>query len=204
MEMGGIAFLHREDGCTMNNTSNGSVQKGKRVAVVRCTGGSRAARRGNPDCTGMDCRQAAEAYPQGILECAQGCLGLGSCVQVCKLGAIAIGRHGAAEVLPEKCVGCGLCVKACPQQLIALVPADTTITVRCSNRDGGAVARKACSVSCIACRICERSCPAGAIAIEDNRAVIDPERCISCGMCAVRCPRGVIVDRDGIFTVSHS
>ena len=183
------------------STSSRPVRREKRVAVVLCTGGGRTARREGVETARMDCRQALRAYPQGIMACAQGCLGLGSCAAACRLGAIAVGEQGAAEVLPEKCVGCGVCVKACPQNLIALVSADTTITARCSNRDGGAEARKACPVSCIACRICEKNCPAGAIAVVDNRAVIDGERCISCGMCAVRCPRGVIVDRDGIFSV---
>lgn len=174
----------------------------KRTAVVCCAGGNRAKRRVEQP-SQMDCAQAAQAYPEGLLECAQGCLGLGSCVAVCRLKAIHIGAHGAAVVDRDKCVGCGLCVKACPQSLIRLVDADTVITPRCSNRDAGPAARNACAVSCIACRICEKNCPADAISMEDNHAVIDPAKCISCGMCAVKCPRGVIVDADGIFTVAE-
>ncbi|MBM6927153.1 4Fe-4S binding protein [Pseudoflavonifractor phocaeensis] len=175
----------------------------KRIAVVYCTGGNRAKRRVQDDLTQMDCAQAVQAYPDGLLDCAQGCLGLGSCVAACRLKAIAIGPHGAALVDRDKCVGCGLCVKACPKSLIRLVDADTTITPRCSNQDAGPAARNACSVSCITCRICEKNCPADAITMEDNHAVIDPAKCISCGMCAVKCPRGVIVDADGVFTVNN-
>lgn len=174
----------------------------KRIAVVYCTGGSRAKRREQTGLSGMNCAQAVQAHPEGLLECAQGCLGLGSCVAACRLDAIHIGPHGAALVDRDKCVGCGLCVKACPQSLIRLVDADTIITPRCSNRDAGPAARNACAVSCIACGICQRSCPADAIVVEDNHAVIDPAKCISCGMCAVKCPRGVIVDANGIFTAA--
>ena len=173
-----------------------------RIAMVYCAGGSRAKRRGEADLSYLDCSMAKQAFADGVLECAQGCLGLGSCVEACRLDAIHIGVHGAAVVDREACVGCGLCVEACPQGLIRLVDADTTIVPRCSNQDAGPVARNACDVSCITCRMCERNCPAAAITMVDNHAVIDPERCISCGMCAVKCPRGVIVDADGVFTVA--
>jgi len=143
-----------------------------RIAMVYCAGGSRAKRRGEADLSYLDCSMAKQAFADGVLECAQGCLGLGSCVE------------------------------ACPQGLIRLVDADTTIVPRCSNQDAGPVARNACDVSCITCRMCERNCPAAAITMVDNHAVIDPERCISCGICAVKCPRGVIVDADGVFTVA--
>ena len=168
-----------------------------RIAMVYCTGGSRAKRREGGDLSYLDCRMAKQAYADGALECAQGCLG----VEACRLDAIHIGPHGAAVVDRNACVGCGLCVEACPQNLIRLVDADTVITPRCSNQDAGPVARNACDVSCIACRICEKNCPADAITMENNHAVIHPERCVSCGMCAVKCPRGVIVDANGIFTV---
>ena len=174
----------------------------QKIAVVFCTGGDRANRRTEASTLGLDCRRAAEAFPEGLLECAQGCLGLGTCVDACPLEAIHIGPHGAALVDRARCVGCGVCVSVCPRKVIHLVDADTTILPRCSNQDAGPVARKACDVSCITCRICEKNCPAGAISMVDNHAAIDPERCVSCGMCAVKCPRGVIVDADGIFTVS--
>lgn len=173
-----------------------------KVAVVCCTGGDRAKRRTEASTLGLDCRRAAEAFSEGLLECTQGCLGLGTCVDVCPLEAIHIGPHGAALVDRERCVGCGVCVQACPRKVIRLVDASTTILPRCSNQDAGPTARKVCEVSCITCRICEKNCPADAISMVDNHAMIDPEKCASCGMCAVKCPRGVIVDADGMFTVS--
>lgn len=98
------------------------------IAMVYCTGGSRAKRREGGDLSYLDCRMAKQAYADGVLECAQGCLGLGSCVEACRLDAIHIGPHGAAVVDRNACVGCGLCVEACPQNLIRLVDADTVIT----------------------------------------------------------------------------
>lgn len=175
--------------------------KTKKVAMIYCQGGHRAKRTVSLEAMEGDCRQAVSDYPEGVLECAWGCIGRGSCVTACRLHAIVINDNGVAEVDRERCVGCGLCVKACPQQLIGLIIPENTIAPCCSNQAAGGVARKQCEVSCIGCRICEKNCPAGAISVIDNCAVIDQERCIACGMCAVKCPRQVIVDADGIFTV---
>ena len=150
---------------------------------------------------GADCAQAAEKHPEGILKCRWGCIGLGSCVSVCRLGALHIGSRGAAEVDWEKCVGCGLCVKACPMHLIRLTEPEYNIHPACVNEDAGAETKGECQMGCIACGICERACPTQAISIIDNHAVIDEEKCIACGMCAVKCPRGVIRDQNGILTV---
>ena len=79
-----------------------------RIAMVYCAGGSRAKRRGEADLSYLDCSMAKQAFADGVLECAQGCLGLGSCVEACRLDAIHIGAHGAAVGDREACVGCGL------------------------------------------------------------------------------------------------
>ncbi|MFV0350775.1 MAG: 4Fe-4S binding protein [Oscillospiraceae bacterium] len=171
----------------------------KRVAMVLCCGGHEAAEKVERSSLTCDCKQAVENYPDGILECAWGCLGLGSCVAVCRFDAIVIGPRGVPEVDNEKCVGCGLCAKTCPKSLIAMNLPENTITPRCSIQEGAAAARKVCGASCIACRICEKNCPADAIHVIDNCAVIDETKCIACGMCAIKCPRGVIHDANGIF-----
>ena len=178
------------------------VQKRKKkVAVVQCAGGGRAeAVVSREELTG-DCRQALAEYLEGILKCKWGCLGLGSCVAACRLGAISINSRGTAEVDWEKCVGCGLCAKACPQELIRITAPEYPIYPACVNRDPGAQTKTYCASGCIACGICVKNCPADAIHIEENHAVIDPDRCIACGMCAVKCPRGAINDQNGIFTV---
>ena len=172
---------------------------GKYAAAVGCSGGELARRRIPREALTGDCRQALAEHPEGILECRWGCLGLGSCAAVCKLGAIKVGARGVAEVDRDKCVGCGLCVKACPQGIIRLVPREQNIVVGCSSRDSGPETRKACDAGCIACGICVKNCPMGAIRLEDNHPVIDESLCVSCGMCASKCPRGVIKDVYGIL-----
>lgn len=172
---------------------------GKYAAAVGCSGGELARRKIPREALTGDCRQALAEHPEGILECRWGCLGLGSCAAVCKLGAIKVGARGVAEVDRDKCVGCGLCVKACPQGIIRLVPREQNIVVGCSSRDSGPETRKACDAGCIACGICVKNCPMGAIRLEDNHPVIDESLCVSCGMCAAKCPRGVIKDVYGIL-----
>lgn len=172
---------------------------GKYAAAVGCSGGELARRKIPREALTGDCRQALAEHPEGILECRWGCLGLGSCAAVCKLGAIKVGARGVAEVDRDKCVGCGLCVKACPQGIIRLVPREQNIVVGCSSRDSGPETRKACDAGCIACGICVKNCPMGAIRFEDNHPVIDESLCVSCGMCASKCPRGVIKDVYGIL-----
>ena len=175
------------------------AQKAKKVAAVGCSGGELAKRKVPREALTGDCRQALADYPGGILECRWGCLGLGSCAEACKLGAIKVGAKGVAEVDRSKCIGCGLCVKACPQGIIRLVPAEQNIVVSCSSRDSGPETRKVCDAGCIACGICVKNCPMGAIRLEDNHPVIDESLCVSCGMCASKCPRGVIKDAFGIL-----
>ena len=172
---------------------------GKYAAAVGCSGGELARRKIPREVLTGDCRQALAEHPEGILECRWGCLGLGSCAAVCKLGARKVGARGVAEVDRDKCVGCGLCVKACPQGIIRLVPREQNIVVGCSSRDSGPETRKACDAGCIACGICVKNCPMGAIRLEDNHPVIDESLCVSCGMCASKCPRGVIKDVYGIL-----
>lgn len=75
-----------------------------------------------------------------------------------------------------------------------MVPVTSGFTVFCSNKDKGAVARKACKVACIGCRMCVKACPSDAITVSDFLAVIDPEKCTNCGECAKVCPQKCISD----------
>lgn len=43
-------------------------------------------------------------------------------------------------------------------------------------------------------KACMNSCHFGAISVEKNRAVIDPDKCRECGMCAKACPFNAIAD----------
>lgn len=57
--------------------------------------------------------------------------------------------------------------------------------------------------NCIACYACETVCPAGAITVEDNTFVINPELCNECQdnespRCIAICPE------EGVITSRHS
>ncbi len=161
------------------------------VAIVRCGGfGDKTSKILEYD--GVPTCKANKSMYNGAGACGHGCLGYGDCVSACNFNAIGI-VNGVAWVDRENCVGCGACTKACPNGLITLVPKSNLVYVACSSTDKGAVTRKACTAGCIACRKCEKTCKFDAIHIENNKAVIDPEKCKNCGMCAKECPDGSII-----------
>ena len=123
--------------------------------------------------------------------CAYGCMGLGSCVKVCKFDAIKI-ENGVAVVNPDLCVACGKCISTCPKKIIDLVPKKKKVKVQCSSKDMGKAVMSVCSAGCIGCKICEKTCKFDAIHVIDNIAVIDYDKCKNCGMCANKCPKKVI------------
>lgn len=135
---------------------------------------------------------AASSLQNGFLVCPTGCLGLGSCVQVCKFDALSIDENGKISVDQERCTGCGACVKACPRDLIILQPVNKKVHISCSSTDKGGVCNKYCKVSCIGCMRCVKECPVDAITVTDFLAVIDPEKCINCGKCVTVCPKKCI------------
>ena len=100
----------------------------RKRAVVRCGGDmfqtvSKVHYNGVTDCA------AASLVAGGPKGCRYGCLGLGSCANVCPFGAIEI-VNNLALVHRELCVGCGKCVEACPRGVIALVAMTPLITIQ--------------------------------------------------------------------------
>lgn len=89
------------------------------VATRDCSGGVRAVKK--YDYSGFDDCRAAMLYYNGPIKCDRGCLGLGTCVKVCKFGAISMGPDNLPIFDPEKCVGCGECVRACPKGIISII-----------------------------------------------------------------------------------
>lgn len=159
----------------------------KKVAFVKCSGTCDKSKERFEYYGNESCIQAVSSTGGGAKACAYGCLGLGSCVQVCDFDAIHI-VDGIAVVDRENCVSCGKCVATCPKRLIELVPYENHNFVKCNSNDKGKDVKAVCEVGCIGCKMCEKVCESDAIHVENNLAHIDYDKCTNCGKCAEKCP----------------
>jgi Na+-translocating ferredoxin:NAD+ oxidoreductase RNF subunit RnfB len=166
----------------------------KNTAVLHCNGGRRVKDRffyqGIQDCV------AANLVLGGQKECVFGCLGFGSCVNICSFGALKMSKESLPAVDKNKCKACNKCVEICPKKLFTLIPQAATIYVACSSHDSGKDTKAVCPVGCIACKLCEKACKFDAIHVIDNLAVIDYNKCTSCGECVKVCPVKCILVRE--------
>jgi electron transport complex protein RnfB len=197
-----VAGNAQADGCPVGGAATAAniaeimgvdvVEKAPETARVICRGDCSNSVRKYEYSGISDCAAATVIYG-GPLACSYGCVGLGTCKNVCPFDAIVI-ENGVARIIEEKCTSCGKCVAACPKNIIRLVPRTSHVTVACSSTDKGAVVRKNCKVGCIGCRRCAKVCPVDAISFKDGTlAEIDPEKCTNCGKCIEECPTGSIV-----------
>ncbi len=162
----------------------------KKVAVVKCQGDCDKAKdkyiyQGIADC------RIQSTLAGGQKECTYGCLGCGTCFDVCKFNAIRM-IDGIAVVNKENCTACNACVVACPKNIIELIPYESTAVVKCMSQDKGKEVRGYCSVGCIGCQICVKNCPTDAFTFENNLARINYEKCIDCLICVEKCPTKAI------------
>lgn len=161
------------------------------AAFVKCKGTCESSKQ-KYNYEGLNsCVMAFQLAGRGAKGCAYGCLGLGSCVDVCEFDAIHI-VDGVAVVDEEKCVSCGKCAEICPKRIIEILPSKKYAKVECFSRDAGRNVMANCSVGCIGCKLCEKACPFEAIRVIDNLAVINYALCKNCGICAKKCPKGII------------
>lgn len=137
------------------------------VARVHCIGGSDVATRSFNYEGISDCNAATVLF-NGDKDCKYGCLGLGSCINVCPVNAISKTDNSLVVVNQDLCISCGKCVDICPTGVMRMIPEDSDFIVACNSRDKGKITKSNCKVGCIACRICEKKFPEAGYKIEDN------------------------------------
>jgi len=179
----------------------------RKVATVVCQGtlsrcGEKFTYHGIQDCV------AATLINDGNRTCQYACLGLGTCVQVCRFDAIRIDEHDKIAVVDiVKCTSCGACVKSCPKKVLSMQAVNLPVRVLCRAAEEGYLVSDNCKVGCIGCELCMRICKFDAITMVNHLPVIDLNRCTSCMMCAEVCPttamwgdfdhrRIALIDRD--------
>lgn len=165
-------------------------EKAPLTAMVMCSGSCKSVVL-NHEYEGITDCVAAARYGGSDKACSFGCIGFGSCVEVCPFGAIEV-VDNVAIVNSDICVGCGACADICPHKVIKLVKKSARTFVKCTSKDKGANIKNICSAGCIGCKICEKNCPNDAIHVVDNLATIDYEKCVNCGICASKCPKKII------------
>ncbi len=187
--------------CPVNNDANTSAigdimgvaaqSQERKVAQVKCSGSCEKSPEPVEYAGIRDCRSVVAAGLP-VRACSFGCIGYGSCTNVCEYDAIHI-KDGVAVVDVMKCRGCLMCVKECPKNLIEAVPLKKVYSVHCSSHDRGPAVRKVCTAGCIGCGICVKQCEHDAVKLANNVAHIDADKCVGCGKCAEKCPAKVIV-----------
>ncbi|MDA3935938.1 MAG: RnfABCDGE type electron transport complex subunit B [Actinomycetota bacterium] len=163
------------------------------VSVRHCGGGRAATRR--YDYSGLLSCNAVARLAGGDLLCPAGCFGYGDCARACPFDAMTVDSRGLPVIDLDLCTGCGVCIQECPrgeQGLLAMVPEEGAVVVRCNSHDRPRARKDYCSMCCIACKKCEKACPSDAIHVIDLMAVIDYEKCTGCGVCVEVCPQECI------------
>ena len=167
----------------------------EKVALIKCAGGRTVAPDRSVYIGLRDCKSAV-LVSAGNKECRWGCVGFGSCADVCNDNAIGFTDDGLAYVIAENCIACKNCVKACPRDLIEMVPKDRKVHVLCSSQDPGKNTKASCQVGCIACKLCERRDKASFSIVNNNAVVNYAQDGKDVPAAALVCTPGAIWDMD--------
>ncbi len=193
VEPGGCAPGGAEVAIRLGDILELEVKPGeKKVARVQCQGGKEIAAEKFIYRGVNDCRAAALLFG-GNKVCSYGCLGLGTCAEVCPFGVINLSEEGLPIIAEALCTGCGKCARACPRGSLSLVLEKAPVHILCKSLEKGRQVKAACKIGCIGCSLCVRVCPKKAITMENNLACIDYSRCDGCGQCVKKCPTKCIV-----------
>jgi Na+-translocating ferredoxin:NAD+ oxidoreductase RNF subunit RnfB len=172
-------------------------QQEKRVARLRCAGGSDVAVQ-EAEYRGLATCAAAATVSGGGKACSWGCLGYGDCAVLCTFGAIVMNGSGLPIVDPVLCTACGDCVDGCPKNLFVIQPLEQKLIVQCSNLVASDDIRALCLVACTACGKCVMDAAPGLISVESGLAVIDySKNDLADAKAIARCPTDSIVWVEG-------
>ncbi len=165
----------------------------RKVAYLHCAGSKEKAKDKYIFDGIKDCRKAA-MLSGGQKACEYGCMGYGSCVNVCQFDALSMDENGLPVVDREMCTGCGACVRECPKNLFDLLLDETMIYLACSSHDKGKVVKSVCSVGCIGCGICVKVTESDAIEMQDNLPAIDYGQSPNLILANFKCPTNSYID----------
>ena len=110
-----------------------SAELEKRVAVVLCQGDCDKAKDKYIYEGIQDCR-ISNQLSDGQKSCSYGCLGCGTCRDVCQFDAIDM-VNGVAIVNRRKMYSLFKMCRSCPKHIIEMVPYDSTVAVKCMSED---------------------------------------------------------------------
>lgn len=167
-------------------------QNEKMIAQIFCRGAKVCKKEFKYD--GIEDCNALFSYFRGDNSCKHGCLGRGSCIEVCPVAAIyrsdSPDSSGLILIDAAKCIGCEKCLAICPVGVIKMIPQSADVMVACHSTDKGPIVKKNCSVGCIGCKLCVKKSPEGGFTVENFLAAIDysqkGDRQEACKLCPAK------------------
>lgn len=139
-----------------------------------------------------DCTSRALFY-KGVKKCKYGCLGGGSCMDVCPVRAIYREKSGRVVIDRKKCISCRKCLSVCPMNIIQMIPESADYAVACSHPGKGVQTKQDCGVGCLGCSLCTKKSPDGGFFMDGFLAKIDYNKKGSRNEAVEKCPSHCIV-----------